>query len=183
MCYLQHVIHKARKEGKGYEPRGDEKVAASRELFGGGEIQLPAFWKAIVPIVLVIVLCAFFQLALKPLFGVENLSAMNALVFSMWITSAVTIFLNWDTVHNKLHVIPTLSRGMTEMFPFIVLSGAVYGFGLVTQGIGLLPAAAGADPVHRHQPLLYRMAVRMPDRGIVCRRRVRHGYVAVHLRI
>lgn len=82
---------------------------------------------------LVIVLCAFFQLALKPLFGVENLSAMNALVFSMWITSAVTIFLNWDTVHNKLHVIPTLSRGMTEMFPFIVLSGAVYGFGLVTQ--------------------------------------------------
>ena len=133
VCYLQHVIHKARKEGKGYEPRGDEKVAASRELFGGGEIQLPAFWKAIVPIVLVIVLCAFFQLALKPLFGVENLSAMNALVFSMWITSAVTIFLNWDTVHNKLHVIPTLSRGMTELVPFIVLSGAVYGFGLVTQ--------------------------------------------------
>ena len=125
VCYLQYIIHKARKKGEVYVPRGDEDVAAANELFSG--IKTPAFWKAILPIILVIVLCAFFQL------GPPALSAMNALVFGMWITSAVTIFLNWDTVHHKLHIIPTLSRGMTELFPFIIMAGAVYGFGMVTQ--------------------------------------------------
>lgn len=135
LLYMQYIIRKARKNNEGYTPRGDEGRGSS-ELFD--DIELPAFWKSILPVILVIALTAFFQLGMHGFFGlfgleVANFSAMNALVFGMWISSAVIIFLNWDTVIHKIHITTALSRGMTEMFPFIVMSGCVYGFGLVTK--------------------------------------------------
>ena len=61
------------------------------------------------------------------------MSAMNALVIGMWITAAVVTVFNWDTVVHKIGLARALSQGTTEMFPFIMMSGCVYGFGLVTQ--------------------------------------------------
>lgn len=123
VCYMQYIIHQARKKGIGYTTSEENEYGASK-LFG--DIETPAFWKAIVPILLVIVLTGWFQLGLK-------MSAMNALIFGMWITSAVVVFFNWNTVIHKIHITRALSQGTTEMFPFILMSGCVYGFGMVTQ--------------------------------------------------
>ena len=60
-------------------------------------------------------------------------NAMNALIFAMWITSAVVVLLNWNVVIHQIKITRALSQGCTEMFPFIVMSGCVYGFGMVTQ--------------------------------------------------
>lgn len=135
IIYMQHLIKKARRDGIGYTTDEADEYGASK-LFG--DIELPAFWKSVLPIVLVIVLTGVFQMGLKPLGNLmgmqwENLSAMNALIFGMWITSAVVVLLNWNTVIHQIKITRALSQGCTEMFPFIVMSGCVYGFGMVTQ--------------------------------------------------
>lgn len=135
IIYMQYLIKKARKNNEGYTTDEADEYGASK-LFG--DIEMPSFWKAVLPIILVILLTAFFQLGLKPIFGffgmqMENMSAMNALIFGMWITSAVVVLLNWHTVIHQIKITRALSQGCTEMFPFIVMSGCVYGFGMVTQ--------------------------------------------------
>ena len=135
IIYMQYLIKKARKNNEGYTTDEADEYGASK-LFG--DIEMPSFWKAVLPIILVIVLTAVFQLGLKPIFGffgmqMENMSAMNALIFGMWITSAVVVLLNWHTVIHQIKITRALSQGCTEMFPFIVMSGCVYGFGMVTQ--------------------------------------------------
>lgn len=123
IVYMQYLIKQARKKGIGYTTDEADEYG-SNKLFG--DIELPSFWKAVLPIVLVIVLTGVFQLGL-------GMSAMNALIFGMWITSAVVVLLNWNTVIHKIKITRALSQGCTEMFPFIVMSGCVYGFGMVTQ--------------------------------------------------
>ena len=91
-----------------------------------GDIPTPPFWKAILPIILVIALTSFFQLAM-------HISAVNALIFGMWITAGVTAILHFDVVVHKITIPRALSQGTTEMFPFIMMSGCVFGFGLVAQ--------------------------------------------------
>lgn len=135
VIYMQHLIKKARKNGIGYTTAEDDEFGASK-LFG--DIEKPAFWKAVLPIILVIALTAFFQLGVSPFFSlfgisVKNMSAMNSLVFGMWLSSAAIVLLNWNTVIRKIRITRALSQGCTEMFPFIVMSGCVYGFGMVTQ--------------------------------------------------
>lgn len=124
VVYMQYIIHQARKKGIGYTT-SEENEYGSSKLFG--DIETPAFWKSLLPIVLVIALTAFFQL------GPPKMSAMNALVFGMWITAAVVVLLNWDVVIHKIRITRAISQGTTEMFPFIMMSGCVYGFGMVTQ--------------------------------------------------
>ena len=123
IIYMQHLIKQARRKNIGYTTSEENEYGASK-LFG--DIKTPAFWKAIVPIGLVIVLTAWFQLGV-------GMSAMNALVIGMWITAAVVTVFNWDTVVHKIGLARALSQATTEMCPFIMMSGSVYGFGLVTQ--------------------------------------------------
>ncbi len=123
VVYMQYLIKQARKKGIGYTTSEENEYGASK-LFG--DIETPAFWKAILPVALVIALTAWFQLGM-------GMSAMNALVFGMWITAAVVTILNWNTVVHKIGLVRAISQGTTEMFPFIMMSGCVYGFGLVTQ--------------------------------------------------
>lgn len=78
------------------------------------------------PIILVIALTSFFQLAM-------HIAAVNALIFGMWITAGVTVILHFDVVVHKITIPRALSQGTTEMFPFIMMSGCVFGFGLVAQ--------------------------------------------------
>lgn len=123
IIYMQHLIKQARKKGIGYTTNEEDEYGANK-LFG--DIELPAFWKSVLPIVLVIALAAVFQLGI-------GWSAMNALIFAMWITSGVVVLLNWNVVIHQIKITRALSQGCTEMFPFIVMSGCVYGFGMVTQ--------------------------------------------------
>ena len=123
IIYMQYLIKQARKKGIGYtEPEGEGLVLGGNH---GEEITPPAFWKSILPIVLVIALSAVFQFLC-------GLTAMQALVFSMWITAAVIVLLNWDTCIHKIKLGRILSQGCTEMFGFIFIAGCVYGFGQVT---------------------------------------------------
>lgn len=121
--YLRHLIKKARRKQEGYTTEASREYGASDEF---GEIEPPVFWKAILPIVVVTVLAAVFQLAM-------GMTAINALIFAMWITSALIVLLNWNTVINKIGMVRALSRGTTEMFGFVMMSGCVYGFGMVAQ--------------------------------------------------
>lgn len=121
--YLRHLIKQARKKNIGYTTDEEKEYGASKEF---GEIPVPAFWKSILPIVLVIALTSVFQLVLK-------VSAINALIFGMWITAAITAFLHFDVVFHKIKITRALSQGTTEMFPFIMMSGCVFGFGMVAQ--------------------------------------------------
>lgn len=123
ILYMQHLIKQARKNNIGYTTDAENEYGASKMF---GDIELPAFWKSVLPIILVIVLAAVFQLGI-------GWSAMNALIFAMWITSAVVVLLNWNVVIHQIKITRALSQGCTEMFPFIVMSGCVYGFGMVTQ--------------------------------------------------
>lgn len=123
IIYMQYLIKKARKNNEGYTTDEADEYGASK-LFG--DIEMPSFWKAVLPIILVIVLTAVFQLGI-------GMTAMNALIFGMWITSAVVVLLNWNTVIHQIKITRALSQGCTEMFPFIVMSGCVFGFGMVTQ--------------------------------------------------
>lgn len=123
IIYMQHLIKQARKKGIGYtEPEGEGLTLGGNH---GEEITPPAFWKSILPIVLVIALSAVFQFLC-------GLSAMQSLVFSMWITAAVIVLLNWDTCIHKIKLGRILSQGCTEMFGFIFMAGCVFGFGQVT---------------------------------------------------
>ena len=123
IVYMQHLIKQARKKGIGYtEPEGEGLTLGGGH---GAEITPPAFWKSILPIVLVIALTAVFQFLC-------GLNAMQSLIFSMWITAAVIVLLNWDTCIHKIKLGRILSQGCTEMFGFIFMAGCVYGFGQVT---------------------------------------------------
>ena len=55
------------------------------------------------------------------------------MIFGMWITAGVTAILHFDVVVHKITIPRALSQGTTEMFPFIMMSGCVFGFGLVAQ--------------------------------------------------
>lgn len=121
--YLRHLIKQARRRQIGYTTEASREYGASGEF---GEIEPPAFWKAVLPIVIVTILTGVFQLALK-------MTAINALIFGMWITAGIIVLLNWDTVIHKIGIVRALSRGTTEMFPFVMMSGCVYGFGMVAQ--------------------------------------------------
>jgi H+/gluconate symporter-like permease len=121
--YLHYLVKQARAKGIGYTTDESNEYGASDEF---GEIETPAFWKAVLPIVIVIVLAAVFQLVL-------NIAAVNALIYAMWITAGIVVLLNWDTVVRKIGLTTALSGGTTEMFPFIMMSGCVYGFGMVAQ--------------------------------------------------
>ena len=123
VLYMQYLIKKARKNNIGYTTDEADEYGASKMF---GDIALPAFWKSILPIILVIVLTGVFQLVI-------GLSAINSLIFGMWITSGVVILLNWNVVIHQIKITRALSQGCTEMFPFIVMSGCVYGFGMVTK--------------------------------------------------
>ena len=123
ILYMQHLIKKARRTNEGYvEPEGEGLSLGPKTE---EDIAYPPFWKAILPIVLIIALTAVFQLAM-------GMAAMTALVYGMWITSVVIVLLNWDTCIHKLTVKRILSQGLTEMFGFIFMAGCVYGFGKVT---------------------------------------------------
>lgn len=121
VVYMQHLIHNARKNNIGYTTDESDEFTSSSEF---ADMQLPAFWKSILPIVLIIVLVLVFQNL--------GLDAMTALIFGMWITCAVIVLLNWDTCIHKIKLGRILSQGCTEMFGFIFIAGCVYGFGKVT---------------------------------------------------
>ena len=121
--YLRYLIKQARRKGIGYTTDASKEYGASKEF---GDVPTPPFWKAILPIVLVIALTSIFQL-------VMNMTAVNALIFGMWITAGVTAVLHFDVVVHKITIPRALSQGTTEMFPFIMMSGCVFGFGLVAQ--------------------------------------------------
>ena len=123
IIYMQHLIKQARKKGIGYTT-DEEDEYTSNKMFG--DIEMPAFWKSVLPIILVIVLAGECQLGV-------GWTAMNSLIFAMWITSGVVVLLNWNVVIHQIKITRALSQGCTEMFPFIVMSGCVYGFGNVTQ--------------------------------------------------
>ena len=74
-----------------------------------GDIPTPPFWKAILPIILVIALTSFFQLAM-------HISAVNALIFGMWITAGVTAILHFDVVVHKITIPRALSQVQQKCF-------------------------------------------------------------------
>ena len=124
VVYMQSLIKKARKNNIGYtEPEGEGLSLGPKT--DDAEIPYPPFWKAFLPIVLIIALTSVFQLVL-------GMNAMTALVYGMWITSAVIVLMNWDVCVHKLTLKRILSQGCTEMFGFIFMAGCVYGFGKVT---------------------------------------------------
>ncbi|MBR1781272.1 MAG: GntP family permease [Oscillospiraceae bacterium] len=133
IIYMQHLIHKARKNGEHYTTDEADEFGSSAEF---GDLELPAFWKAILPIVLIIVLVLVFQNL--------GLTAMQALIFGMWITCAVIVFLNWDTCIHKIKLGRILSQGCTEMFGFIFVAACVYGFGKVTAASACYDTLMGA---------------------------------------
>ncbi len=125
VIYLQHLIKKARKNSEGYvEPEGEAGPSLGLES-SGEEFAYPAFWKAVLPIIIIIALTTVFQLVL-------GMTAMVSLVYGMWITSAVIVLMNWDVCIHKLTIKRILSQGLTEMVPFVFMAGCVYGFGKVT---------------------------------------------------
>lgn len=121
IVYMQHLIHSARKNNVGYTTDEADEFSSSAEF---ADMELPAFWKSILPIVLIIVLVLVFQNL--------GLDAMTALIFGMWITCTVIVLLNWNTCIHKIKLGRILSQGCTEMFGFIFVAGCVYGFGKVT---------------------------------------------------
>ena len=124
VIYMQSLIKKARKNNIGYtEPEGEGLTLGPKS--DDSEIPYPPFWKAILPIILIIALTSVFQLAM-------GMNPMTALVYGMWITSAVIVLMNWDVCIHKLTLRRILSQGCTEMFGFIFMAGCVYGFGKVT---------------------------------------------------
>lgn len=124
IVYMQSLIKKARRNNEGYvEPQGEGLHFGTPS--DDEEIPYPAFWKAILPIILTVALTSFFQL-------VVELDAMTSLVYGMWITSAVIVLMNWKVCVRKLTIKRILGDGCTEMFPFIFMAACVYGFGKVT---------------------------------------------------
>ena len=121
IIYMQHLIRHARKNNIGYTTDEKDEFGSSKEF---ADMELPPFWKAILPIVLIIVLVLVFQKL--------GFNAMQALIFSMWITCGVIVLLNWDTCIHKLTIKRILSQGCTEMFGFIFVAACVFGFGQVT---------------------------------------------------
>ncbi len=119
--YMQHLIKKARKNNIGYTETSERNSQFEVEF---QDLDMPPFWKAILPIIVIIALVAIFQNL--------GLTAMQALIFGMWITCGLIIVLNWDTCIHKLTIKRILSRGLTEMLGFIFMAATVFGFGQVT---------------------------------------------------
>ena len=90
--YLRYLINRPAERNWLYNRCIQRNMAPARNF---GDIPTPPFWKAILPIILVIALTSFFQLAM-------HISAVNALIFGMWITAGVTAILHFDVVVHKL---------------------------------------------------------------------------------
>lgn len=127
--YIQHIVAKARKNGEHYVEPGEGKSAAvSVDMSGGkyGQFDPPSFAKSIIPVFVVLIAAAVFQLGL-------GLSAKPAVCFALWVTIAVVVFMNWDVCHKKITVRTILCKGFMELIPFMMTAACVYGFGTVTQ--------------------------------------------------
>ena len=129
IIYLQFIINKARKEGRGYVEQNSEgsPEGVAIDVSGGqfGEIPIPSFGKAILPVIEILVLAFFFQMGL-------GVAALTSVCFSMWITTATVMLLNLEAT-KKITVKTILSRGWMDLAPFMVMAACVYGFGSVTQ--------------------------------------------------
>ncbi len=58
IIYMQHLIRHARKNNIGYTTDEKDEFGSSKEF---ADMKLPPFWKAILPLVLIIVLVLVFQ--------------------------------------------------------------------------------------------------------------------------
>ena len=121
--YLRHLIKQARKKGIGYTTDAANEYGFNKEF---GDVETPAFWKAILPIIFVITITTVFQLVLK-------IDAMKSLIIGMWLAAIFIIILNPKTIFKNIGIWRALSGGTTEMFPFIMMAGCVFGFGMVAQ--------------------------------------------------
>nr|WP_298054974.1 GntP family permease [uncultured Lachnoanaerobaculum sp.] len=121
--YLRHLIKQARKKGIGYTTDAANEYGFNKEF---GDVETPAFWKAILPIIFVIAITTVFQLVLK-------IDAMKSLIIGMWLAAVLIIILNPKTIFKNIGIWRALSGGTTEMFPFIMMAGCVFGFGMVAQ--------------------------------------------------
>lgn len=127
IIYMQYIINKARKNGQHYEVSTGDGNMQMANMEGGqfGEIEIPSFGKAILPVIEILVLAFVFQLGL-------GIPAMTTVCLAMWITTATVILLNWKAA-KQITIKTILSRGWMDLAPFMVMAACVFGFGMVTQ--------------------------------------------------
>ena len=172
ILYMQHLIKQARKNNIGYTTDAENEYGASKMF---GDIELPAFWKSVLPIILVIVLAAVFQLGI-------GWSAMNALNLRHVDHLRRCRSAELERRHPPDQDHPRSEPGLHRDVPLHRHVRLRLRLRHGDSAVRLLQAPARHDHEHQPEPLHHLLAVCLPDRRSVRRRCQRHGHVAVHLR-
>lgn len=111
--WLRWMINRAVTAGEGFESRVDDPSSEKREL--------PAIWRGVVPLVLVLVVSFFFHDTLKE----------SALIVALGAGVLAAIALNWRYLHGALGAAAT--AGVFGALIAIANTAAVVGFGSVAR--------------------------------------------------
>lgn len=115
--YMNYLIKKMEKEGRGYDGPKSKPLEAGESL--------PNFWLSLGAIVIVIVLACVLQL-------VVGLTPGQAITIAQFAGGFFCYFCNLGKV-KEFGAIKMIGQGASSMFPFAVMAGCVLGFGSVTQ--------------------------------------------------
>ena len=117
--YLIYYIKKMEKAGIGYEDKGGEGTTYD-------DVELPAIWKALVPILIILGGTCVLQL-------VVGWDSMASLAISMVAGSVFLLIVNWNVCYKRIGLVKIFSEGPMSMVPFLMMMGMVMGFANVAQ--------------------------------------------------
>lgn len=118
--YLEKSLKKLNKQGLGHELSEAQMNAAARE-----DKNLPGFWVAILPMIILLILYMGLTKGIFAFAGIEKMTSSNAIILAMAISTVICALLNLKRVPNMK---ATLMKGSMACINPLIAAAVITGF-------------------------------------------------------